>query len=120
MPIGSVRSVVWHENSRDLAVSVNSAQSPNDAYAVDVRAGTVTRWTESKVAGLDAAAFRSAERFEWKSFDGRTIGGFIVRPPPRFAGRRPVIVSIHGGPEAQARPGSWDAGTTSSTSWASR
>jgi dipeptidyl aminopeptidase/acylaminoacyl peptidase len=111
MPIGSVRSVVWHENSRDLAVSVNSAQSPNDAYAVDVRAGTVTRWTESKVAGLDAAAFRSAERFEWKSFDGRTIGGFIVRPPPRFAGRRPVIVSIHGGPEAQARPrfmGRWN------------
>jgi dipeptidyl aminopeptidase/acylaminoacyl peptidase len=105
MPIGDVRGLVWHENSRDLAVSVNSAQSPNDAYAIDVRDGAVTRWTESKVPGLDASAFRSAERIEWKSFDGRTIGGFIVRPPPKFSGRRPVIVSIHGGPEAQARPG---------------
>jgi dipeptidyl aminopeptidase/acylaminoacyl peptidase len=105
MPIGDVRGLVWHENSRDLAVSVNSAQSPNDAYAIDVRDGKVTRWTESKVEGLDASAFRSAERIEWKSFDGRMIGGFIVRPPPRFTGRRPVIVSIHGGPEAQARPG---------------
>ena len=105
MPIGNVRGLVWHENSRDLGVSVNSAQSPNDAYAIDVRDGKVTRWTESKVEGLDASAFRSAERIEWKSFDGRAIGGFIVRPPPRFTGRRPVIVSIHGGPEAQARPG---------------
>jgi len=36
---------------------------------------------------------------------GREISGFITRPPPRFTGRRPVIVNIHGGPEAQARPG---------------
>jgi dipeptidyl aminopeptidase/acylaminoacyl peptidase len=105
MPIGNVRGLVWHENSRDLAVSVNSAQSPSDAYAIDVRENVVRRWTESKVPGLDASAFRSAEPIEWKSFDGRTIGGFVIRPPPRHTGKRPVIVSIHGGPEAQARPG---------------
>src|SRR5690349_6967998 len=35
MPIGSVRGLTWHENSRDLAVSVNSAQSPSDAYVID-------------------------------------------------------------------------------------
>jgi dipeptidyl aminopeptidase/acylaminoacyl peptidase len=105
MPVGSVRGLVWHENSRDLAVSVNSAQSPSDAYAIDVRDNVVTRWTRTTVPGLDAAAFRSAEPIEWKSFDRRTIGGFIVRPPPKFTGRRPVIVSIHGGPEAQERPG---------------
>ena len=105
MPVGNVRGLVWHENSRDLAVSVNSAQSPSDVYAIDVRSGRVARWTENKVPGLDAAAFRSAEPIEWKTFDARTIGGFIVRPPARFTGKRPVIVSIHGGPEAQARPG---------------
>jgi dipeptidyl aminopeptidase/acylaminoacyl peptidase len=105
LPVGSVRRLVWHENSRDLAVTLASAQSPGDAYAIDVRDDKVTRWTESKVAGLDASQFRSAERIEWKSFDGRTVGGFIVRPPSGFAGKRPVIVSIHGGPEGQARPG---------------
>ena len=54
--------------------------------------------------GLDARAFRSAEPIEWISFDGRAIGGFITRPPPKFAGKRPVLVSIHGGPESQERP----------------
>ena len=105
MPIGNVRGLVWHENSRDLAVSVNSAQSPSDVYAIDVRDNRVVRWTENKVPGLDASSFRSAEPITWKTFDARTIGGFIVRPPPRFTGKRPVIVSIHGGPEGQARPG---------------
>ena len=105
MPIGSVRGLVWHDNSRDLAVSVNSAQSPSDVYAIDIRDNVVARWTESKVPGLDAAAFRSAAPIEWKSFDGRTIGGFIIRPPARFTGRRPVMITIHGGPEGQARPG---------------
>jgi len=105
LPTGNVRGLVWHENSRDLAVSVNSAQSPNDAYAIDVRDNVVTRWTQTRVAGLDAASFRNAEPIDWKSFDGRSIGGFIIRPPAKFSGKRPVIVSIHGGPEAQARPG---------------
>jgi len=105
LPVGSARGLVWHENSRDLAVSVNSAQSPSDVYAIDVRTSAVARWTETRVPGLDAAAFRSAEPIEWKSFDGRTIGGFVIRPPAKFTGRRPVIVSIHGGPEGQARPG---------------
>ena len=105
LPVGGARRLVWHENSRDLAVTIGSAQSPGDAYAIDVRDNKVTRWTESRVAGLDATQFRSAERIEWKSFDGRPIGGFIVKPPAKFAGKRPVLISIHGGPEGQARPG---------------
>ena len=61
--------------------------------------------------GLDASAFQSAAPIEWKSFDGRTIGGFIIRPPAKFTGKRPVMVTIHGGPEGQARPdfiGRWN------------
>jgi dipeptidyl aminopeptidase/acylaminoacyl peptidase len=105
LPTGSVSRLVWHENSRDLAVTIDSAQSPGDVYAIDMRDNRVTRWTESKVPELDASRFRSAQRIEWSSFDGVAIGGFITRPPPKFPGRRPVIVMIHGGPEAQARPG---------------
>ena len=40
----------------------------------------------------------------WKSFDGRTISGFLYRPPAKFTGKRPVIINIHGGPESQFRP----------------
>ena len=105
LPIGTVGGAVWHQNSRDLAVTVSSAQSPSDVYAVDTRTNRVERWTETKVPGLDASSFRGAEPISWKSFDGHTINGFLTRPPARFTGKRPVIVMIHGGPEGQARPG---------------
>jgi dipeptidyl aminopeptidase/acylaminoacyl peptidase len=111
LPVGTVGGATWHQNSRDLAVTVSSAQSPSDAYTIDTRGNHVERWTETKVPGLDAASFRSAEPIEWKSFDGRTISGFLIRPPARFTGKRPVIVAIHGGPEGQARPafiGTWN------------
>jgi dipeptidyl aminopeptidase/acylaminoacyl peptidase len=105
LPIGTVSGPVWHQNSRDLAVSVASAQSPGDVYAIDTRENRVERWTTTTAPGLDASSFRTPELVSWKSFDGRTISGFLTRPPSRFAGKRPVIVMIHGGPEGQARPG---------------
>ena len=40
----------------------------------------------------------------WKSFDGKTISGFLYRPAQKFTGKRPVIIDIHGGPESQFRP----------------
>jgi dipeptidyl aminopeptidase/acylaminoacyl peptidase len=74
-------------------------------WSVDPARGSATRWTQNVVPGLDASRFAAAAPIEWQSFDGRTIRGFVVRPPARFTGRRPVVVDIHGGPEAQARPG---------------
>ena len=105
VPIGTVSGVHWHHDSTALAFNLNSAQSPSDVYALELASGRVTRWTESKVPGLDAATFRNAQLISWKSFDQREINGFITRPPQRFTGKRPVLVQIHGGPEGQARPG---------------
>src|SRR6266478_4510433 len=36
LPAGIISGLVWHENNRDLAFSLNSARSPLDVYAVDV------------------------------------------------------------------------------------
>ena len=105
LPVGTVSGPVWHQNSRALAVNVASAQSPSDVYAIDTRENRAQRWTTTTVPGLDASTFRGQEPISWKSFDGRTISGFITRPLARFTGKRPVIVMIHGGPEGQARPG---------------
>jgi len=105
LPVGTVSGATWHHSSRDLAVSVASAQSPSDVYVIDTRDNRVERWTETNAPGLDASTFRGPELISWKSFDGRTISGFLTRPPARFTGKRPVIVMIHGGPEGQARPG---------------
>ncbi len=102
---GVINGLVWHENNRDLAFSVNSARSPLDAYAIDVDSGRIERWTTSETGGLNAQSFVEPELVKWKSFDGREVTGWLYLPPTaRFAGKRPVMVAIHGGPEGQARP----------------
>ena len=105
LPAGVIGGVRWHRARPELALNVTSARSPSDVYSVDAESGTVTRWTESELGGLVASALVEPTLVRWPSFDGREITGFYYRPPARFGGRRPVIVSIHGGPEGQSRPG---------------
>jgi dipeptidyl aminopeptidase/acylaminoacyl peptidase len=105
LPVGVIGGLRWHKNSRDLAVSLANSRSPSDVYSLDTRAGRLDRWTYSETAGLNTAALPEPELVRWKSFDGRMISGFLYRPPARFTGQRPVIVNIHGGPEAQFHPG---------------
>lgn len=104
LPLGIIGGIDWHENGRDLGFTFLSARSPADAYSLDVRTGKVERWTESETGGLNTKTFSEAELVRWKTFDGKTISGFLYMPPARFTGPRPVIINIHGGPEAQSRP----------------
>lgn len=57
--------------------------------------------------GVPGSALPRAERVSWRSFDGREIPGFLLRPREASAGPRPTVVQVHGGPEGQARP-LWD------------
>jgi acetyl esterase/lipase len=105
VPVGVIGGVEWHENGRDLGFTLDSARAARDAYSLDVTTGEVTRWTESETGGLDPAGFAEPELVKFASFDGQKISAFLYRPDAKkFPGPRPVIVSIHGGPEGQSRP----------------
>jgi len=104
LPTGVISDVRWRKLGAELGFTRTSARAPADAYSLDLPSGTVTRWTESETAGLKTGDFAAAELVHWPSFDGRAISGFLYKPPARFAGRRPVIINIHGGPEGQSRP----------------
>lgn len=105
LPDGVIRSLAWRPGGRELAFSVSSARSPSDVYVLDTQTGALERWTESEVGGLDPASFSEPALIRWKSFDEREIPGLYYRPPARFQGKRPVVVIIHGGPEAQSQFG---------------
>jgi dipeptidyl aminopeptidase/acylaminoacyl peptidase len=105
LPVGVIGGLEWHNNGRDLGLVLTSARSPSDVYSLDVTTGKLERWTESETGGLNAGTFSEPELVRWKSFDGKTISGFLYKPAARFTGPRPVIVNIHGGPEGQSRPG---------------
>ena len=103
IPGGQISGLKWHKKRvSELAFTLNSPQSPATIFSVNVASGAVQRWTTADTAGVDPASFRDAEIVRWKSFDGRMVSGVLTMPPARFTGPRPVIVAIHGGPEAQA------------------
>ncbi len=109
IPAGIATGAKWHPNGEDLAFGLTSARTPYDSYSVNVRTGKVDRWTFSETGGLNADTFAEAQLIHWKSFDGKSIGGFLYKPVDAsgkpLAGKHPVIIDIHGGPEGQFRPG---------------
>jgi len=105
LPLGGIAGIAWHPNSKELGLTLISARSTADVYALDVTTNTLERWTESETGGLNTATFSEPTLVRWQSFDGKSISGFLYRPPAKFTGKRPVIINIHGGPEAQYRPG---------------
>lgn len=106
LPLGTIGNAEWHRDGRHLALSLSSATSPSEVYSVDIRTNAVTRWTTHEKTAVDASTFVEPTLERWKSFDGRAISGFVYRAPAvKFPGKRPVLINIHGGPEAQFQPG---------------
>ena len=99
--ISGIKFAPWGE----LGITLNSNRTGTDAYSINPETLAVTRWTKSETGGLDAADNVAPELVEITSFDGETMSGFLYRPDPaKHKGKRPLIISIHGGPEGQAKP----------------
>jgi dipeptidyl aminopeptidase/acylaminoacyl peptidase len=105
LPLGVIGQVKWHKNGREVAFGLSSAKSPLDVYSLDAQSGKVDRWTTSETGGLNPATFVTPGLIHWTTFDAKTLSGFLYKPSAKFAGKRPVIINIHGGPEGQSRPG---------------
>lgn len=104
LPAGVITGLRWRPSGGELAFTFAGSSSANDVYSVEASNGRLHRWTASEAGGASPEALPQAEVFEWKSFDGLSIGGVLYRPPARFTGRRPVIINIHGGPVQRERP----------------
>ena len=111
LPVGLIGGLEFSPDGKRLAITLNTATSPSDAYVLDLGQATLERWTRSEVGGLDTSGFVSPTLVRYPTFDQvdgqpRTIPAFYYRPAqPAPAGGWPVVISIHGGPESQARPG---------------
>ncbi|MFT4179163.1 MAG: S9 family peptidase [Thermomonas sp.] len=110
LPVGLIGGLAFSPDGKRLAIGINSATSPSDAYVIDLAAATLTRWTRSEVGGLDASKFVAPTLVRYPTFDQvngrqRTIPAFYYKPMrPARNGKYPVVISIHGGPESQSLP----------------
>lgn len=91
-------------------VAYENPRLPTEVFRVDVATGEAQRVTKSDHAGIDEQALVAEELVTLKSFDGRVVSTFWYAPkapPSANAGApvpRPVVITVHGGPEGQAQP----------------
>ena len=105
LPAGVASGLLFRPGSHELAFEVSWARSPSDVYSYDPDQRRLERWTASESGGLNPEIFPLPDLVHYSTFDKRTLPAFVFRPAAdRFKGRRPVYISIHGGPEGQARP----------------
>ncbi len=108
LPRGIITNPQWRADGMELGFGLQAADSPGDAYSYNTATGRLERWIQSGLGGLDVKSFIHPTLEKVKSFDGRTIPMLVYLPDARKFGdpaQRPVVVSIHGGPESQSRPG---------------
>jgi dipeptidyl aminopeptidase/acylaminoacyl peptidase len=112
IPTGVAGNIGFSPDSSKLAMTLSTATTPSDTFVLDLGPGALdygalTRWTFSEIGGLDTTTFREPELISYPTFDKvggnpREIPAWVYTPPGD--GPHPVVISIHGGPEAQSRP----------------
>lgn len=114
LPVGVASGLAFSPDNKGLALTLNTAKTPSDTYVLELSRNrlqhrSLERWTYSEVGGLDTANFIEPSLIEYPSFDKvdgqqRMIPAFLYKPN-KLDQPAPVIISIHGGPESQYRPG---------------
>jgi dipeptidyl aminopeptidase/acylaminoacyl peptidase len=104
LPDGVVAAVKFSPDSSRLAIEFASSTQPLDVWSFTPASGRLERWTSSELGGIDPDGLVAARLVHFQSFDKRPIPAFVYEPAAPH-GKLPVVIAIHGGPEAQERPG---------------
>jgi dipeptidyl aminopeptidase/acylaminoacyl peptidase len=104
LPAEIVGGLEFSADGRLLAMSLSGAATPQDVWVLDLAGGRFRRVTSSPHAGVDLAKLSRPELLRFPAHDGLELSGWLYRPsgakPPY-----PTVLSFHGGPEGQERPG---------------
>jgi dipeptidyl aminopeptidase/acylaminoacyl peptidase len=94
--------------SRDgsrLALAISGSGQPADVWVLEMdKDKSFRQLTFSSHAGVNLDALVRPELVTFKSFDGLEISGWLYRPKGQSAPGA-YVISFHGGPEGQERPG---------------
>lgn len=102
LPAGVVRALSLSADGLRMALVLDTPERPGEILTADLATGTVRYLTDTRPAALRSRAAVVPQAVTFGSADGTAIPGLLYRPPG--AGRRPVLMHIHGGPTLQARP----------------
>ncbi|HEX6777414.1 MAG TPA: prolyl oligopeptidase family serine peptidase [Ktedonobacterales bacterium] len=104
---GMLEAVSYDKATDRLALSFSTATSPSQIYTIEgEQRQTVRQHTRERVLGLPQEWLSPGEDASFTSHDGLRISARLYLPAPAlgFAGPRPLVYYIHGGPQGQERP----------------
>ncbi len=118
---GVVGGIEFSKDGSKLAITYTSPTQNGDIWLYDLKSKNLTQVTQSDRAGIDPKSFIAPTLIKFKTFDGREIPAWYYKPAGQIGAnigsmatrsamleanaKVPVIVSVHGGPEGQSRPG---------------
>lgn len=95
---GVISFMDYDRDDRVLAAAVHAATHPRELFVGDRR--SLRQWTDHNPQ-LDDIAWGEQRVFEFEARDGERIEGVLVTPQGEApAGGWPMIMTVHGGPEA--------------------
>ncbi len=98
--------VVWNTrwlSDHEVIYSTENISKPASLQSFDLDSGRTTSWTKERLPEqLDGKA-SSPEPITWRSFDGRDISGYVIKPRSPNK-QHPVLIYVHGGPQTIDKP----------------
>ncbi|MGH9947089.1 MAG: alpha/beta hydrolase family protein [Pyrinomonadaceae bacterium] len=98
--------VIWNTrwiSDTEVVYTTENVGKPASIESFDLKTRNTITWTKERVPKQFEGKTRPPEVIRWKSFDGKLISGYAIRPSAEVE-KSPVLIFIHGGPQTIDRP----------------
>ena len=104
LPLGIVSDLNLSPDGSKAVLLFSRPQEAVNLYELELATGDLQALEQSMIGGINLDDLLEPDLVHYSSFDGRDIPAWLYKPK-NAPEKCPVVVSIHGGPEAQERPG---------------
>jgi dipeptidyl aminopeptidase/acylaminoacyl peptidase len=103
LPAEIVSRLSFSKDGNLLVMSGQGAAMPPNIWVLNLLTGDYKQLTESACAGVKLNEMVHPQLVRFPAHDGIELSGWLYRPQGQTAAG-PLVLSFHGGPEAQERP----------------
>jgi dipeptidyl aminopeptidase/acylaminoacyl peptidase len=103
LPDGVIHFMSFAPDSKKIALLMGGATYCTQPFVLSVKKQEFVALTQSMLGGIEPETLIEPELIHYETFDGKQVPAWLYRPH-RVSGKIPVILAVHGGPEAQERP----------------
>ena len=109
IPNGLISDIAFNPPGTELGYSLVTANTTGDIFSYKLDNQEHVRWTFSETGEIDTRDITEPNLITYETFDTvgkkkREISAFVYKAKSTEK-KSPVVISIHGGPESQHRPG---------------